>query len=162
MRLNLSAGTTSIEEQQLARELKKVEAASEYPPNRISVARKQHSQSPIDEERRRMRWRNRQLSVDEVLDRLRNDAPSAMEYAEIVGTWIWITFQTRPDAAIREKLCDIGFIWNQKRGAWMHSCGAFTPHSKSHPKTKYATIAAGDYATATKVPAEETTELVHI
>ena len=56
---------------------------------------------------------------------------------ELVGSWIWIEFPTKPSPELRQALKDTGFFWNPKREAWCHSGGNHTWHSKSDPRFTY-------------------------
>lgn len=57
--------------------------------------------------------------------------------AEIVGKWVWITFPAKPEKDIRQALCNAGFRWIDRRGAWAHACGNYSRHSKADPRDKY-------------------------
>ena len=85
---------------------------------------------------------NSTLGTSEVLDRLKRDIPTAWELAQVVGRWVWITFEGKPADAVREGLTALGFHWNRKRGAWQHPCGCFTRHAPYDPREKYMSISA--------------------
>ncbi len=56
----------------------------------------------------------------------------------VVGKWVWVFFDEKPDEAVRKVLKDFGFRWSPRRGGWAHNCG--TPSrsaSKSSPFEKY-------------------------
>jgi hypothetical protein len=56
----------------------------------------------------------------------------------VVGRWVWVFFDEKPDEAVRKVLKDFGFRWSARRGGWAHNCG--TPSrsaSKSSPFEKY-------------------------
>lgn len=79
-------------------------------------------------------------STLEVLDDLKTNRPELWSQADVVGRWVWITFESMPAAAVREFLLDAGFHWNRARGAWQHACGAFTGHSPGDPRWKYGSV----------------------
>lgn len=62
--------------------------------------------------------------------------------AEVVGAWVWVTFDEKPSAELREELKSAGFRWVRKRGQWAHNCGVFSRSNRSdaHPRTKYGSI----------------------
>lgn len=98
--------------------------------------------SPVDQARREMRWRNRSRDTLTVLTELKNDLPDVWEIAKVVGRWVWVEFPMKPSADVREKLCDMGFIWNRKRAAWQHACGVFRHHANHNPQFTYSVIDA--------------------
>lgn len=58
--------------------------------------------------------------------------------AEIVGGWVWVTFETVPDAAMRQLLKDFGFRYSPRRKKWAHNCGGPTKSARfSNPWEKY-------------------------
>jgi len=80
---------------------------------------------------------NRKLKTGEVLDKLK-DCPSALAKAYIVGSWVWVEFESKPDFKTRSFLLQLGFHWNKQRNAWQHPCGSFRPYNKYHdPRFKY-------------------------
>ena len=58
--------------------------------------------------------------------------------AELVGRWVWVTFSSKPDTEIRQKLKDFGFRWSRRRGKWAHNCGYPSRSSTGNPWFKYA------------------------
>jgi len=60
--------------------------------------------------------------------------------AEIVGRWIWISFDEKPSDTIRQKLKDYGFRWIKRRGRWAHNCGHPSKRGKIDPRFKYGHI----------------------
>ena len=70
--------------------------------------------------------------------------------ARVVGKWVWVEFESKPSAEIRQALKDFGFRWSRRRGQWSHSCG--NPSRPAHsyrPWDKYRTISIDEaYATA--------------
>ena len=60
--------------------------------------------------------------------------------ARTVGKWVWIKFETKPSAEIRQALKDFGFRWSNRRGQWAHNCGNPTKPALSYaPWDKYRT-----------------------
>ena len=57
--------------------------------------------------------------------------------AELVGCWVWVSFDEKPDEETRKLLKDAGFRWVRKRGKWAHNCGRPCRSSKSNPWDKY-------------------------
>ena len=51
--------------------------------------------------------------------------------ADIVGHWIWVKFDNKPSAELRQALKDFGFRWSNRRGEWSHDCGHPSKRSKS-------------------------------
>lgn len=89
------------------------------------------------------RERNRQLPVDRVLAILRRWMPRQFELAEVVGTWIWITFPEQPAEQVRAELSQLGFHWNNTRKCWQHPCGQIkTEGSPEDPRVKYGSFRA--------------------
>ena len=43
--------------------------------------------------------------------------------ARVVGKWVWIKFESKPSAEVRQSLKDFGFRWSRRRGQWAHNCG---------------------------------------
>ncbi len=61
--------------------------------------------------------------------------------ARVVGRWVWIKFESKPNAAIRQSLKDMGFRWSRRRGQWSHNCGRPTkPAPNYKPWDKYQTV----------------------
>jgi len=60
--------------------------------------------------------------------------------AEIVGRWVWITFNEKPSETIREKLKGFGFRWIKRRGRWAHNCGHPSKRGRQDPRFKYGVI----------------------
>lgn len=58
--------------------------------------------------------------------------------AEIVGGWVWVTFESTPEAALRQALKDFGFRWSPRRKKWAHNCGGPSKSARfSNPWEKY-------------------------
>ena len=60
--------------------------------------------------------------------------------ADVVGRWVWIRFDDKPDADTRELLKAAGFKWVRRRGQWAHNCGYPTPRGKGNPRFKYGSV----------------------
>ena len=61
--------------------------------------------------------------------------------ARVVGKWVWIEFESKPDAEIRQAVKDFGFRWSRRRGQWAHNCGHTSKPARSYrPWDKYRTI----------------------
>jgi len=59
--------------------------------------------------------------------------------AELVGCWVWVTFDGKPEPEIRQTLKDAGFRWIRKREKWAHNCGRPCRAGKGKPWEKYET-----------------------
>jgi len=68
--------------------------------------------------------------------------------AEVVGRWVWVQFESKPSAEIREELKAFGFRWVGRRGKWAHNCGHPSRHGKGDPRFKYPTRPVDEYETA--------------
>ena len=65
--------------------------------------------------------------------------------ARVVGRWVWIKFESKPNAAIRQSLKDMGFRWSRRREQWAHNCGRPTKPARSYkPWDKYQTISVDE------------------
>ena len=65
--------------------------------------------------------------------------------ARVFGRWVWIKFDSKPIAEIRQALKDFGFRWSRRRGQWSHNCGHHTkPALNYKPWDKYKTISLDD------------------
>jgi len=61
--------------------------------------------------------------------------------ARVVGSWVWIEFDSKPSAEIRQALKDFGFRWSRRRGQWAHNCGHSSRPARSYrPWDRYQTI----------------------
>ena len=61
--------------------------------------------------------------------------------ARVVGRWVWVKFDSKPNAEIRQALKDFGFRWSKRRGQWSHNCGNPTKPARGYrPWDKYRTI----------------------
>jgi len=69
--------------------------------------------------------------------------------ARVVGRWVWIKFDSKPDADVRQGLKEMGFRWSRRRGQWSHSCGHDCRPARSYrPWDKYRTTMLEDYVNA--------------
>ena len=57
--------------------------------------------------------------------------------AERVGSWVWVSFDEKPDEATINNLKEYGFRWSPRRKKWAHNCGRPCRSSKSNPWDKY-------------------------
>ena len=85
-------------------------------------------------------------SIIDVLEYVR--AHGLSQYAQVVGRWVWLEFDSKPSDETRAGLSAIGFRWNHKRRCWQHPCGHHTTGSPAdtwYLKSKYgcARVAAG-------------------
>jgi len=61
--------------------------------------------------------------------------------ARVVGKWVWIKFETKPAADIRQALKAFGFRWSHRRQQWAHNCGHYArPAHNYKPWDRYQTI----------------------
>ncbi|MCX6644997.1 MAG: hypothetical protein NTY09_01355 [bacterium] len=60
--------------------------------------------------------------------------------ADVVGRWVWIRFDEKPDTETRELLKSVGFRWVKIRGQWAHNCGYHSRRGKGNPRWKYGSI----------------------
>lgn len=60
--------------------------------------------------------------------------------ADVVGRWVWIKFDSKPDQEVRDSLKAAGFRWISKRGQWAHNCGHHSRRGKYNPRHKYGEI----------------------
>jgi len=89
------------------------------------------------------RDKNRALSTERVLEILRRWMPKQFAQAEVVGQWVWITFDEQPVEQVRAELSQLGFHWNNNRKCWQHPCGQFrTEPSPDDPRQRYGSVMA--------------------
>ena len=100
------------------------ETADPKPDNRL----------PIDPA---LRAENRKLDTAAVISRLREALPTIAQRASIVGTWVWLSFDTAPAPETRQQISQLGFHWNNTRRVWQHPCGHFSFGSKADPRDTY-------------------------
>lgn len=79
---------------------------------------------------------NRMNDKEVVVNRLKVK-PEIASKAYIVGSWVWISFNGKPDLETREFLKAEGFIYNSKREAWQHCGGHRSVRANYDPRTKY-------------------------
>jgi len=110
-------------------------------PSRPDHQRQQHTAPeseaalpPIDLGKRRER---RSFTTEQVLGMLQAEAPEFFDRAEVVGKWVWITFQDKQPREVTARLAEFGFHWNNKRGSWQHPCGQLRPGTEHDPRQKY-------------------------
>ena len=60
--------------------------------------------------------------------------------AEIVGRWVWLRFDQKPDQDTRSALKAAGFRWCKRRAAWAHNCGFPCRAGVGDPRMKYGAI----------------------
>lgn len=77
-----------------------------------------------------------------VLAKLKAEQPVIWEVAEVVGQWVWVSFECPPSQEVRTWLLDAGFHWNHTRKCWQHACGKFSLHSRGNPRFTYMTVPA--------------------
>ncbi len=66
--------------------------------------------------------------------------------ARVVGRWIWLKFDSKPSAEVRQSLKDFGFHWSRRRGQWCHNCGISSrPALNYRPWDRYETTSIKDY-----------------
>lgn len=69
--------------------------------------------------------------------------------ARVVGKWVWIEFESKPSAKVRQGLKDMGFRWSKRRGQWAHNCGHSSRPARSYrPWDKYQTTTIESYVNA--------------
>jgi len=90
------------------------------------------------------RQANRQLATEQLIARLRSEAPRFFELAEVVGQWVWIHFTEKQPRDITRQLAQLGFHWNNQRQTWQHPCGHLTQGSPADPRAKYGSQFAAD------------------
>ena len=64
--------------------------------------------------------------------------------AELVGRWVWVRFDAKPDESTRKALKDFGFRWVPRRGMWANNCGHPSRHGIAHPFNKYGHVPVTD------------------
>ena len=62
--------------------------------------------------------------------------------AEIVGRWVWVSFDTKPAQSVRAGMKAVGFRWSKRPGKWAHNCGHPTTRSNGDPFWKYGVVPA--------------------
>ena len=92
----------------------------------------------------RLRFQNRALSTEKLLDVLYHETPRFWELAQVVGKWVWIQFEDKQPPEITAALSQFGFHWNRKRQTWHYPCGQFRTGSHRDPRDKYQTYFPAD------------------
>jgi len=65
--------------------------------------------------------------------------------ARVVGRWVWVKFDAKPGADIRQALKDFGFRWSKRRAQWSHCCGHHSRPARNYrPWDKYQTVSLDD------------------
>ena len=60
--------------------------------------------------------------------------------ARVVGKWVWVKFESKPKAEIRQAMKDFGFRWSRRREQWAHNCGHNSRPARNYrPWDKYQT-----------------------
>ena len=58
--------------------------------------------------------------------------------AERVGSWIWVSFDEKPDEVTIANLKEYGFRYSPRRKKWAHNCGTPTKSAQvANPWEKY-------------------------
>jgi hypothetical protein len=112
---------------------------SDTPRSALRVPRSDATLPTIDHDQRAL---NRKLDTAAVIGLLKDTRPDLYQRATIVGTWVWLSFDTAPEPVTRQQIAQLGFHWNNTRQVWQHPCGRFTFGSKSDPRHTYASKAA--------------------
>ena len=50
------------------------------------------------------------------------------DYTKLVGSWLWIEFDCKPEADVIAEVKSLGFTYNAKRNVWQNPCGKWSPH----------------------------------
>ncbi len=96
-----------------------------------------------------LRQANRQLPAKTILDTLKTEMPEAYCAAQLIGSWVWVSFPSKQPPTVTARLAQLGFHWNSKRQAWQHPGGVKSTGSKtSDPREKYPTSRPADQAVA--------------
>jgi len=90
---------------------------------------------------------NRELPTEQVVDLLRRRLRRAYELAEVVGQWVWVSFDAPQDQQITAELSQLGFHWNSRRKVWQHPCGVFKGEPVD-PRSKYQSFHPADQVAA--------------
>lgn len=98
----------------------------------------------ISFERRRA---NRALATWEVIDLLRKEAPELFEIAQVVGTWVWVSFQERQPASVTGLLAELGFTGTSADSSG-NTLAGLKPAERKDPREKYSTYFAADRKSA--------------
>lgn len=88
-----------------------------------------YQKSTLTTEQKQAWIESRKKSQEQVLSELQ-ECQNALAHSFIVGKWVWIEFNGKPDNSVLSKIKKIGFTWNKDRKAWQHPCGVFTPRAR--------------------------------
>ena len=109
------------------------------PDPHITKQTGEQKQKPVSWIDHGKREANRMLGTEAVVAALRGACEYAYERAEIVGEWVWVSFDEPPTPQLRAILSQLGFHWNNKRQVWQHPCGQLTQGTPNDPREKYPT-----------------------
>jgi hypothetical protein len=90
------------------------------------------------------RDKNRALPMESLLNLIHNEAPDFWNAVEVVGKWVWITFEGKQPREITAVLSQLGFHWNNRRQVWQHPCGQVTARADFDPRRKYRSYFPSD------------------
>ena len=141
---------TTSQKKQVGLESRSAQLSSKAPApeaaqSAVAPVERKDSRLPIDTEARK---KNRTLPTAKVLQMLQTAAPEAFRLAEVVGKWVWVTFQEQPAAELRQQLAQLGFHWNNTRQTWQHPCGTLIEERADYdPRKRY-----GSYFAAQQQP----------
>lgn len=60
--------------------------------------------------------------------------------AEVVGRWVWVKFENKPDDSTRDALKARGFRWVKARSQWAHACGIRSRRGPGDPRERYGSV----------------------
>lgn len=60
--------------------------------------------------------------------------------ADVVGRWVWVRFDSKPEQALLDEMKAAGFRWVRDRGEWAHNCGHASKRGTGAPRFKYGSI----------------------
>jgi hypothetical protein len=68
--------------------------------------------------------------------------------AEIVGSWVWLSFKSKPPTETIALLKEYGFRYSPRRKKWAHNCGTPTKSARAtNPWEKYEHFSVSEYQT---------------
>jgi hypothetical protein len=68
--------------------------------------------------------------------------------AEIVGSWVWLSFESKPPVETIALLKEYGFRYSPRRKKWAHNCGTPTKSARAtNPWEKYEHFSVSEYQT---------------
>jgi len=83
---------------------------------------------------------NTEEVVKEVLKK-----PEIKENFQVVGSWVWCSFEQKPSFEVLSFLKNLGFRWNRKRRVWQNACGIRSRATEGDPKARYQVLYLKDY-----------------